>query len=250
MYAVRFLLTLHCCPLCILLLFVHEIIALRVQAGKTCLIDRLVHERFLGPTSSTVGAAFNAFDVPLDPRGAKKLTLGIWDTAGSDRFESLTKLYYKDAAAALVCYDLTDADSFERAKAWVQRVTETEAACLIVIIGTKLDLVDAGGSPRGVPLSQARAYAASINAQYFECSAKLEDQLPGGCRIGEPFEWVARAVAAKKDAKSTAGAGGAAGGAGTGGAGAGAQGGAAGQRAGATAVRLDSAGERSRGPCC
>jgi len=171
----------------------------KYSAGKTCLIDRLVHERFLGPTSATVGAAFNAFDVAIDPRGSKKLTLGIWDTAGSDRFEALTKMYYKDALAALVCFDLTDADSYERAKTWITRVSESEPNCILVLVGTKLDLVLAG-QPRGATAAATKKHAKAVGATYFECSAKLGDDAANGCKIAEPFEFVAQEIVRRKAA--------------------------------------------------
>lgn len=51
-----------------------------------------------------------------------QVELSLWDTAGQERFHSLGPIYYRDAAAALIVFDITDIDSFERAKAWVKEL--------------------------------------------------------------------------------------------------------------------------------
>jgi small GTP-binding protein len=48
------------------------------------------------------------------------IKLSIWDTAGQEKFKSLTRMYFQDAEAALIVYDVTFRPSFENAKTWVQ----------------------------------------------------------------------------------------------------------------------------------
>ena len=48
----------------------------------------------------------------------------IWDTGGSERFRTMVSLYYKDAAAAIICFDLTDADSFQGVDYWIGEMVE------------------------------------------------------------------------------------------------------------------------------
>ena len=48
--------------------------------------------------------------------------LEIWDTAGQERYHSLVPIYYRGAQAAIVVYDITNADTFERAKSWVKEL--------------------------------------------------------------------------------------------------------------------------------
>ncbi len=52
------------------------------------------------------------------------MQLSIWDTAGQERFESLTKMYFKDTDAALIVYDVTLTESFEKTKKWVRDLDE------------------------------------------------------------------------------------------------------------------------------
>ncbi|ETE72425.1 Ras-related protein Rab-24, partial [Ophiophagus hannah] len=92
--------------------------------GKTSLVERYVHNRFLvGPYQNTIGAAFVAKVMPV---GGRTVTLGIWDTAGSERYEAMSRIYYRGAKAAIVCYDLTDRSSFQRAKFWVNELQNFE----------------------------------------------------------------------------------------------------------------------------
>ncbi|TNN42259.1 Ras-related protein Rab-24 [Liparis tanakae] len=74
------------------------------SVGKTSLVERYVHHRFLvGPYQNTIGAAFVAKPIQV---GEKVITLGIWDTAGSERYEAMSRIYYRGARAALVCYEI------------------------------------------------------------------------------------------------------------------------------------------------
>ncbi|GFX84862.1 ras-related protein Rab-24 [Trichonephila clavipes] len=60
-----------------------------------------------------------------------------YDTAGSERYESIGRIYYRKSHAAVICYDLTDSDSFERAKFWVSELRKFEEKCLLYLCGTK-----------------------------------------------------------------------------------------------------------------
>ena len=111
------------------------------DVGKTCLVDRYLHGRFDGTSRPTVGAAFGAKTVH---RASAVVTVGIWDTAGQERFESISKLYYRGAKAALVCFDLTNKTSFDKVKFWVDELKAYAPECLIFLVGTKADLVEAG----------------------------------------------------------------------------------------------------------
>ena len=59
------------------------------------------------------------------------MELSLWDTAGQERFHSLGPIYYRDAAAALLVFDITDIDSFERVKAWVKELRQMVSGVLL-----------------------------------------------------------------------------------------------------------------------
>uniref|UniRef100_A0A3Q1M6P8 Ras-related protein Rab-24 n=1 Tax=Bos taurus TaxID=9913 RepID=A0A3Q1M6P8_BOVIN len=125
--------------------------------GKTSLVERYVHDRFLvGPYQNTIGAAFVAKVMSV---GDRTVTLGIWDTAGSERYEAMSRIYYRGAKAAIVCYDLTDSSSFERAKFWVKELRNQEEGCQIYLCGTKSDLLEEDRRRRRVDFHDVQDYA-------------------------------------------------------------------------------------------
>jgi len=140
----------------------------KAAVGKSCLVERFLHDRFTEMPISTVGAAFGAKPIKLAKR---TVTLGIWDTAGGERYESMTRHYYKGAEAAVVCYDLTDATSFAKVKFWVGELLQVEENAIIALVGTKSDLLEEGKN-RGISQAEVRGYARSINAREYETSAR------------------------------------------------------------------------------
>ena len=107
-----------------------------VGVGKTCLSVRYVFDTF-GAVNSTVGASFQQRKV-TKADGSTTL-IGIWDTAGAERFDSLSSFYCRGARAAICCYDMTDKESFTALSTrWIRKVIEQgEEGCHIVICGTK-----------------------------------------------------------------------------------------------------------------
>ncbi|XP_026228822.1 ras-related protein Rab-24 isoform X1 [Anabas testudineus] len=153
------------------------------SVGKTSLVERYVHHRFLvGPYQNTIGAAFVAKPIQV---GDKVITLGIWDTAGSERYEAMSRIYYRGARAAIVCYDLTDSSSFQRARFWVKELQNFEEHCKIYLCGTKNDLVEGDRSLRQIDYHDAQDFAEEIGAQHFETSSKT------GSNVDELFQKVA-----------------------------------------------------------
>jgi len=111
--------------------------------GKTSLVNRHLRGTFDFGSESTIGASFCTNNVKTSVGIVK---LSIWDTAGQERYASLIPMYYRDANIALVVFDLTDIDSFERAKYWIDTVnasrTNPQAVSSnidIILIGNKKD---------------------------------------------------------------------------------------------------------------
>lgn len=153
------------------------------SVGKTSLVERYVHHRFLqGPYQNTIGAAFVAKSMNV---GGRNVTLGIWDTAGSERYEAMSRIYYRGARAAIVCYDITDPSSFERVKFWVNELQNFEEHCQIYICGTKIDLIENDKNRRQVDFHDVQDYADEIKAQLCETSSKT------GHSVDELFQKVA-----------------------------------------------------------
>ena len=127
--------------------------------GKTSVFNRFVYDEF-GPTSMTIGAYFGTKVVRV---GASTANLAIWDTAGEEKFDSLTNFYCRNAVAALICYDITSADSFASLPRWIEKVcAEADPECQIVLLGNKLDFVNENASARRVETGEVRRLAAQL----------------------------------------------------------------------------------------
>jgi Ras-related protein Rab-21 len=91
-----------------------------------------------------------------------------------ERFHALGPIYYRDADGALLVYDITSQDSFNKVQNWVKELRKMLGKQIaIVIAGNKCDLA----RERAVSLDEATRYAASVGAQHFETSAKLNKGL-------------------------------------------------------------------------
>ena len=70
--------------------------------GKTCLLLRYANDSFYPTFITTIGIDFKIKNIILD---GKRIKLQIWDTAGEERFRSVTPMYYKNAQAIILVYD-------------------------------------------------------------------------------------------------------------------------------------------------
>ncbi|KAH8041336.1 hypothetical protein HPB51_014617 [Rhipicephalus microplus] len=97
-------------------------------------------------------AAFLTQTVCLDDTTVK---FEIWDTAGQERYHSLAPMYYRGAQAAIVVYDITNQDTFGRAKTWVKELQrQASPSIVIALAGNKADLA----SKRAVELEVLFAF--------------------------------------------------------------------------------------------
>jgi small GTP-binding protein len=137
------------------------------QVGKTSVLNRLTTGIFRENTSATVGAAFQTHVLSTATMCA---TLQIWDTAGQERYRALAPMYYRSASVALLCFDITNKESFRALESWADELAMKAASDLRTILaGNKLDLADR----RAVDIREARDFAERHNvAEYMERSAK------------------------------------------------------------------------------
>lgn len=92
--------------------------------------------------------------------------------AGQDKFAKVSTYYCKGAGAAILAYDITDSNSFNQLSVYVENLRSTQESALVVIVGTKYDLVEENPEMRQVSVSEARQFAESLNAAFFETSAR------------------------------------------------------------------------------
>ena len=107
--------------------------------GKTSILNRYLFDKFDNSSMPTLGGSFKS---KLLNVGEGDIKLNLWDTAGQEKFKSLTRMYYQDAEAAIIVYDTTFRESFDSAKNWVQDLKQnsTSPDVIIAIVGNKCDL--------------------------------------------------------------------------------------------------------------
>jgi len=149
--------------------------------GKTCLLIRYKDGTFMNNNFiSTVGIDYRNKLVEVDKYRVK---LQIYDTAGQERFRSITSSYYRDADALLLTYDVTNRLSFENIRNWLAQVKEyAKPTVQIILVGNKIDLA----SQRKIKAEEARQLAQAYAIPYIETSAK------NGHNVSEAFNELAR----------------------------------------------------------
>ena len=164
------------------------------RVGKTSLLVRFVSNAFDESQAPTVRATYLSKTLRLE--NDARATLNVWDTAGQERFHALGPIYYRDADAAVLVYDITDADSFARAKAWVKELRRIAGGEIsLAVCANKSDLEKS----RKVSTEEGETYARSIGASFHSTSAKTDKG------VEQAFMSVARALDAKRE-KMPAGA--------------------------------------------
>ncbi|XP_014482326.1 PREDICTED: LOW QUALITY PROTEIN: uncharacterized protein LOC106748385 [Dinoponera quadriceps] len=132
--------------------------------GKTSLIGRYMGKVFNRHENPTIGACFLNCNLNFEDA---RIKLQVWDTAGQERFRSMAPMYYRNANAAMLVFDLTEYSTFSAIKSWVTELQRNvEETMVLVVVGNKSDLVQ----QRQVDDEDAREYATKIGATYYETS--------------------------------------------------------------------------------
>ncbi|KAG1052131.1 hypothetical protein G6F43_005704 [Rhizopus delemar] len=151
------------------------------SVGKSSIITKYVTDTFIEGREATIGAAFLAKICSIEDRIIK---FDIWDTAGQERFRSLAPMYYRNAAAAMIVFDVTNYNSFTGAKRWVD---ELPLDVMVALVGNKIDLEQ----DRQVSVDEIKEYVAEKDLIYIETSARL------GINIHHVFNEIAKNVPLK-----------------------------------------------------
>lgn len=139
--------------------------------GKTNILSRFILDDFSIETPSTISMEFGRKIVEID---GKKIKLQLWDTAGQEKYRSVTKSYIKGSRGALLVYDISKAESFHHVDSWYNDIKECgDKDCIIELLGNKSDLEES----REVSIEEGKNKALELNTLFNEISALRGDNI-------------------------------------------------------------------------
>jgi small GTP-binding protein len=137
------------------------------RVGKTTLISQFVSGYNWGG-APTVRAEYSTKDCQID---GGVVPLSIWDTAGQEKFRSISPLFLRHAKMVLVVFSVVDEKSFEALRYWLGEVRtqeqEQERHAQVLLVGNKVDILN-----RSIDFDRAAQFAADAGLDYCETSAQ------------------------------------------------------------------------------
>ncbi|CAI5441297.1 unnamed protein product [Caenorhabditis angaria] len=135
----------------------------------------------------TVGVDFYARMIELRP--GYRVKLQLWDTAGQEKFRSITRSYYRNSVGVLVIYDITNRESFEHAAEWLKEAQQNvggpnPSKCVFQLVATKSDCAER----RQVNYEEGEYFAKYHKMQFIETSAKT------GENVADAFSMAAQEI--------------------------------------------------------
>ena len=136
------------------------------RVGKTSILSKYFKQKFNQGEKSTINPSFYEKNVKYQ---GKEIQLKFWDTAGQEQFNAISTMYYQGAVGALLVYDVSIFETFNKVKSWVKTLQEAVGKDIIfVIAGNKYDLV--GKMDEHMP--EIDSYCSQEKCKHFFTSAK------------------------------------------------------------------------------
>ena len=155
--------------------------------GKTSILGRYANGVFNAHYLATIGLDNFTKDEVIDN---KTIRIKIWDTAGQEKYQSLTKGFFRNAQGIMVVFDVTNSETYEDIKYWTQSIKTHMGSDIdkisVIIIGNKID-----SNEREVKREDAEVYCQELGYPYFETSAKT------GENVDETIKYLVKEVLKK-----------------------------------------------------
>ena len=136
------------------------------SSGKTNLINRYISNKFVENSQPTIGVEMFSRDYLID---GDSIHAQIWDTAGQEKYNTLTSSYYKGAKGALVVYDVTQKATFDQVERYVNELKDnSDKNVFFALVGNKCDLE----GNRMILKEEGEKLAQKLKIAFFEVSAK------------------------------------------------------------------------------
>ncbi|NXS94891.1 RAB44 protein, partial [Jacana jacana] len=135
------------------------------HVGKTSFLYRLQANTFNPHLTATVGMDYQIKNFTVDN---KNFALRLWDSAGQERYRSITKQFFRKADGVVLMYDITSEYSFSDTRYWLSCIQEgADDGVIILLLGNKTDCA----AERQVPTEEGERLAKEHQLMFYECSA-------------------------------------------------------------------------------
>ncbi|KAL3425141.1 GTP-binding protein ypt4 [Phlyctema vagabunda] len=159
-------------------------------SGKSCLLHRFVKNEWRVLTSQTIGVEFASKIIRVGTGARRKrIKLQLWDTAGTERFRSVSRSYYRGAAGAILVYDITSHSTFAGLPTFMndaRALASPNLTCLLV--GNKVDLANQNGDLIDASLPPATPSSISSRGSSFPFSAGGSVTSTSGMGLGSQLK--------------------------------------------------------------
>ena len=139
------------------------------SVGKTSITNRLIDSPFNEHESSTIGANYLPYTAIINDEA---MEIQIWDTAGQEKFKSLTPIYFRSAIAAIAIFSLTDSETFRNIENWISIFKEIAGAeAIVYVCANKCDCIN----EFRVSVDEVKEWANKKDYKVFITSAKTDE---------------------------------------------------------------------------
>ena len=139
--------------------------------GKSSILSQYIKQIFPETPLPTIAIEFATKIIKFKDIGNIKAQ--IWDTAGQEKYKSITSHHYRKAVGALLVYDITRRNTFENCIKWYNELRKfTERNCIVCLVGNKTDILENNENKREIYYEEAMEFAKKYNMLFFETSAK------------------------------------------------------------------------------
>ncbi|XP_026521020.1 ras-related protein Rab-23 [Pseudonaja textilis] len=133
--------------------------------GKSSMIQRYCKGIFTKDYKKTIGVDFLEREMQVNDEDVR---LMLWDTAGQEEFDAITKAYYRGAQACVLVFSTVDRESFEAIPTWREKVVSEVGEIPTVLVQNKIDLLDCSC----IKNEEAEALAKKLKLRFYRASVK------------------------------------------------------------------------------
>eukprot|EP00735_Rhodelphis_limneticus_P012277 TRINITY_DN54_c0_g1::TRINITY_DN54_c0_g1_i1::g.14762::m.14762 TRINITY_DN54_c0_g1::TRINITY_DN54_c0_g1_i1::g.14762 ORF type:complete len:271 (+),score=61.56,sp/Q9ULC3/RAB23_HUMAN/48.87/1e-75,Ras/PF00071.17/1.3e-48,Miro/PF08477.8/5.4e-15,Arf/PF00025.16/7.6e-07,MMR_HSR1/PF01926.18/0.00029,MobB/PF03205.9/0.027,MobB/PF03205.9/7.5e+02,MobB/PF03205.9/1.4e+03,Gtr1_RagA/PF04670.7/0.0064,Gtr1_RagA/PF04670.7/3.2e+03,PduV-EutP/PF10662.4/0.037,AAA_24/PF13479.1/0.066,AAA_24/PF13479.1/1.5e+03,FeoB_N/PF02421.13/3 len=156
--------------------------------GKTSMIRRFCKGAYTDAYKKTIGVDFLEKRHYIDALG-EEIVLLLWDTAGQEEFDTLTRKYYRGAGACVLAFSTTDRDSFLAIEKWKKKVEDECGDISCVLVQNKTDLLDQAV----VTTEESEGLARKLGLKFYRTCVK------DNYNVTEVFEYLSEEFVRRKN---------------------------------------------------